>query len=276
MPDLWLRGAQRRPIPQGANDPNINAVGDVFHIAVSELESLYGIFTDGRGIESTGYIRRDGSVEQYRPYNVECDAQAAGNSWHEASGKRVGLCSWESQGMGEGEWTDDQVDTIKRIIRMRHTEWGVPLRVCPTAQSSGFGYHRLFAAWNPNAHSCPGDGRVRQFNNVIVPWMEQGAPGGDWFDMATEAELRQAIRDEVGEALIMVDPAKKETWQLERVLRALLNDEQHLRAAIGSNADRLVQTIVDQAPVEGTITREQFVNAVEVGVANVLRRGVGA
>lgn len=173
MSELWLPGVLRKPIPQGANDPNIIPVGDIFHIAVSEAASLHDYFAErSGGIESTGYIRRDGTIEQYRPLNVECDANGDGNSWL-ADGKRYGFNSWETQGMGDGQWTPQQITSIKRIILWKHQNHGVPLRVCPAWNAAGTGYHRLFNRWNKNGHSCPGPDRVRQFNNVIVPWMKE-------------------------------------------------------------------------------------------------------
>lgn len=181
---LWLPGAIRRPIAPGANDPQIVPVGDVFHVAVSEASSLFDFFDHNpSGIEATGYIRRDGTVEQYRPITVQCDAQAAGNSWSEG-GRLVGLNSWETQGMGAGEWTPEQVDTIKRIIVWKHQAWGVPLRVCPSPTSAGFGYHRLFTAWNPHHHACPGPDRVKQFEQIIVPFLgtAEGMSDVDWTD----------------------------------------------------------------------------------------------
>lgn len=173
---LFIPGAIRKPIPQTSSDPNIIVAGAIFHVAVSEADSLHDFFERDGGIESTGYIRRDGTIEQYRPLNVECDAQFDGNSWIEADGKRYGFTSWETQGMGVGEWTPEQLDAIKKIIRFHHDHWGTPLQMPATWNGRGFGYHRLFSQWNHNNHSCPGDGRVRQFRGVIVPWLRAGAP----------------------------------------------------------------------------------------------------
>lgn len=199
---LWLPGIVKKPLAiDHARDPYIIPAGAVFHIAVSEAASLLGLY-QGRndGIESTGYIRRDGTIEQYRPLNVECDAQLAGNSWI-SGGKRYGLTSWETQGGEFGEWTDAQVASIKRIITAHHTGYGVPLRVNPGPESSGFGYHRLFKAWNPHGHTCPGPDRVKQFHNTIVSWMSQGAPTTekDWFDMATKADLHDELAGFLGD-----------------------------------------------------------------------------
>lgn len=184
---LWLPDAIRKPIPQTSTDPDIIPIGDIFHVAVSKSDSLHDLFEHDGGIESTGYIRFDGKVEQYRPFTVECDAQFDGNSWIGGDGRRYGFNSWESEGMGDGEWTDAQIATIKAIIRFKHREWGHPLRKCPAWNMPGYGYHCLFERWNKTAHSCPGPARVNQFNNIIVPWLRQGAPQED--DMPTPADL---------------------------------------------------------------------------------------
>lgn len=184
---LWLPNVIRKPIPQTETDPTIIPVGDIFHVAVSKSDSLHDLFTHDGGIESTGYIRFDGKVEQYRPFDVECDAQFDGNSWVGLAGRRYGFNSWESEGMGDGEWTPEQMATIKAIIRFKHEKWGHPLRLCPDWNAAGFGYHCLFQRWNKTNHSCPGPARVKQFENIIVPWMKQGAPQED--DMPTPEDL---------------------------------------------------------------------------------------
>lgn len=175
---LFIPHAIRLPIPQTKSDPNIRVAGAVFHIAVTNADSLHGLFENDGGIESTGYIRFDGTLEQYRPLNVECDAQFDGNSWFEGS-VRWGFASFESAGGvpdGGGEWTDKQLLRIKQIIRFIHDQHGVPLQLTNAWNGRGFGYHRLFPQWNHNGHVCPGDARVAQFRHVIVPWMRAGAP----------------------------------------------------------------------------------------------------
>jgi hypothetical protein len=207
MPALWIPDAIRKPIAQGSNDPYITPVGDIFHVAVSEAASLRAYF-DGPsgGIESTGYIRRDGTVEQYRPLNVECDAQGDGNSWV-SGGTRYGFNSWETQGMGDGVWTREQLAAIKKIIAFKHAEYGTPLRLCPAWDAPGFGYHRLFTRWNKNGHSCPGPERVKQFHNIIVPWMNQGGSEDDMPYTDWPKKDREALASDVADAII----AKKVT-----------------------------------------------------------------
>lgn len=159
--------AKHELIPPGANDPAITAIGNIFHVAVSESPDLHDFF-DGPsgGIESHGYIRRDGSVIQYRTLDREADAQGAGNSFT-FGGKRCGFLSWETQGGGLGQWTPEQVATIKRIMRWTHDNGDIPLQQAPAWNRPGNGYHSLFAEWNPNKHSCPGPDRIKQWPSIL-------------------------------------------------------------------------------------------------------------
>lgn len=159
--------AKAELIPPGSNDPAITPIGNIFHVAVSESPDLHDYF-DGPsgGIESHGYIRYDGSVIQYRTLDREADAQAAGNSFT-YDGKLCGFLSWETEGMGTGEWTAAQVATIKRIITWTHVNGGLPLAQAPAWNRPGNGYHSLYPEWNPNKHSCPGPDRIKQWPTIL-------------------------------------------------------------------------------------------------------------
>lgn len=174
VPRGFMPGAIVKNIRPGSNDPAITPCGVIGHIAVSRSDSLHGLFTDDGGIESHFYIRTDGTIEQYRSIYYEADAQAAGNSFIR-DGKRVGFVSVETEGMGPGTWTAAQIASFQQIVVWVHSESPFPLRKCPAWNEPGVGYHRLFREWNPNSHSCPGDARVKQFEDVIVPWLDAGA-----------------------------------------------------------------------------------------------------
>ena len=158
--------AERRLIPPGANDPRINATQVILHVAVSEGASLYDYFRSrSGGVESHFYIRRDGTIEQYRDTAFEADAN------HTANSRAISV---ETQGMAAGEWTPEQVASIKRLLLWARDTHGIPLRRCPRHDAPGVGYHVMFGApgpWTPVAKSCPGPERVRQFDRVLVPWM---------------------------------------------------------------------------------------------------------
>ena len=158
--------AVKKLIPPGSNDPRITATQVILHVAVFEGESLHEFFRDrSGGIESHFYIRRDGTIEQYRDTAYQADAN------HTANDRAVSI---ETQGMGDGEWTPEQVDAIKRLLLWARDEHKIPLRKCPRHDAAGVGYHVMFGApgpWTPVAKSCPGPDRVRQFERVIVPWL---------------------------------------------------------------------------------------------------------
>jgi hypothetical protein len=236
MSKLWLPGAIKKPLPiNPSRDPIIDpAPGDIFHIAVSESASLFDFFKGlPSGVESTGYIRRDGKFEQYRPLNVECDANGDGNSFA-FNGHRGGFNSWETQGGEFGEWSDKQIETIKFIIRFKHDNYGTPLRLAPDWNKAGFGYHRLHNEWNKNGHSCPGPDRVKQFNRVIVPWMRGGAPMKE--DEVDEKDIN-AIADKVVEKLLAapitgLDDGTRTSRSLKGVLAVINNRVAETRDAV--------------------------------------------
>lgn len=158
--------AIKKLIAPGENDPAIEPTQVILHVAVSEGESLHDYFANrSGGVESHFYVRRDGVIEQYRDTAFEADANYTAN-------RRA--ISIETQGMGPGEWTYEQLRAIKQLLLWAKRTHGVPLRRCPRHDAPGVGYHVMFGApgpWTPHVKSCPGPDRIRQFNEVLVPWM---------------------------------------------------------------------------------------------------------
>lgn len=137
----------------------------ILHVAVSEADSLYSYFRDrSGGIESHFYVRYDGTVEQYRDTLLQADANMSANDF---------AVSIETEGLGDGTWTDAQVQSIKDLLSWLHTEHAIPLVVPTKWDGSGVGYHILFMQqWAGGPRSCPGPNRIKQFNDVLVPWMK--------------------------------------------------------------------------------------------------------
>lgn len=174
--------ARLRLIPAGSSDPPIIPVGVILHVAVSEAASLHDYFA-GRsgGIESHAYITRGGVFEQYREFTREADANYRANSFVR-DGRRYGFLSVETQGLERGRWDPPQLDAIKAFLVWAAREYDFPLRPCPGPYAAGVGYHVMFGApgpWTPVAKTCPGPDRVRQFHEVLVPWMAGGAEEDD-------------------------------------------------------------------------------------------------
>jgi hypothetical protein len=189
MTAVILPFAEKKLIPAGINDPYIIPIGVILHVDAANQPDLYSYFNGpSGGIESHCHIRRDGHIYQYRAFNREADANYKANSFIGRDGRRYGFISYETQGFGEGEWTDEQMDSIRRALLWHNEEHRIPLRVCPGPFSPGIGYHTLFGApseWTPVAKSCAGPDRKEQFHNTLVPWFkdaeeEDDMPYSDW------------------------------------------------------------------------------------------------
>lgn len=176
----WMGDAERNEIAPGYSDPPIEVIGAILHVAVSEARSIRPIFMNRNGIESHFYIRRDGSIEQYRSTGYEADANYKANSFVHG-GRRKGYVSIETQGMGPGEWTDAQMASIKRVLSwLDETHESFRMAVAQSPYGGGVGYHSQFlGVWTPVAKSCPGYGRIAQFENDIAPWINGGGKGNE-------------------------------------------------------------------------------------------------
>lgn len=169
-------GARARLIAPGGNDPRITVIGAILHVDAGNSKSLYGYF-DGPsgGIESHFHIPKEGLPEQYRDTAFEADANYHGNSFRGADGRLYGYVSIETQGFVDGEWNAHQLSEIKKLLVWLSKTHNFPLVKCPAHEEPGVGYHILFGApgpWTPVAKECPGPARIRQFDNVLVPWFK--------------------------------------------------------------------------------------------------------
>jgi hypothetical protein len=202
-------GARARLIPPGTHDPKIIPIGVILHVDAGNSGSLYDYFsTKSGGIESHLFIRKDGGVEQYRDTSYEADANFHGNSFV-IDGKTYGFISVETQGLVDGGWTSQQLNEIKKFLVWCHATHGIPLVRCPAWNKPGVGYHVMWGApgpWTPVAKVCPGPDRVKQFEQVLVPWFKTALtpnvnpPNEEDDDMAfTQDQIRAMVQAELEE-----------------------------------------------------------------------------
>lgn len=189
-----------RNIPPGSNDPAIKPRVAILHVDAGNASSLYDLF-NGRsgGIESHFFIKKNGVIEQYRSIYFEADANYLANPF---------AVSIETQGYGEGEWTPEQIASIKRLLLWLRDEADIPLRKCPEWDSSGVGYHIQFGTpgkWTNVRKSCPGPDRIKQFNNTLVPWF--GTAGG-----SSSEEDEVSFEDEYAVWAPGITEAEKAAW----------------------------------------------------------------
>jgi hypothetical protein len=158
--------AVQRIIPPGANDPKITPRIAILHVDAGNADSLYDYFKNrSGGIESHFFVKKDGTVEQYRGIYDQADANLDANDF---------AVSIETQGFAAGEWTDAQLKSIKALLLWLHAEAGIPLVRCTAWDGHGVGYHTMWGApshWTPVAKTCPGPDRIKQFDAILVPWM---------------------------------------------------------------------------------------------------------
>lgn len=215
----WYPKAIVKNIRPGENDPAIKPVGVILHVAVSEGSSLYSYFNGpSGGIESHFYIRRDGTVEQYREAGFEADANYRANSFVE-DGVRKGFLSVETQGMASGEWTAAQMTSIKALIVWAHETYKIPYVVAPDPTGPGIGYHTLFSSWtNVAGKVCPGPDRIRQFKGPLTRWLEEKRAPAPTQNVSLSALIKAAHRDPDASISHVTSPHDVEL--LERALHA--------------------------------------------------------
>ena len=112
-----------------------------------------------------------------------------------------------------------------------------------------------------------------------------GGVAGDEVDMADLNDIRQVVREAMenrrGFSSIIVDLKGKGgqddvRWSLNKVFRALLNDEAHLRALVNRQSDDIVAAITAKLPtstgdnVNVQLSEEQVKQAVRDGLVEVL------
>jgi hypothetical protein len=258
-------------IRPGSNDPRITPRIAVLHTDGGNAENL-GPYFDGPsgGIESHFHISKSGHLYQYRDTDWEADANYRANPF---------AVSIETQGTGAEEWTEAQIVKIVRLLKWLNSTHKIPLRVCDTWDGAGIGWHIQFGSpgpWTPSSKVCPGPKRIAQIGTTIIPALE-----GDWFTMATEEDLRRIIRQEVGNAQIVVDPKGEGKGDdvkqaLNVVLRRLLDDEAHVKETVRRQTQKIKSAIIEEVKKvgasagTGTLSEAQIEAAVEKGLRDVL------
>lgn len=154
------------------------------HVAVSEGSSLHSYFNKSGIPDSHFYVRRDGTVEQYVDTSMRAFADLEGND---------ATISIETQGMGGGTWTPQQVESLAQIYAWAVRTHGVARRIAsdskPGKSSQGLSWHRLGIDGNfpssgilagrlqrgggmhyskSRGKECPGSDRIQQVPQIFA------------------------------------------------------------------------------------------------------------
>ncbi|WP_078864817.1 MULTISPECIES: N-acetylmuramoyl-L-alanine amidase [unclassified Streptomyces] len=229
----WYPGAKKMELqPESDSQPAIKPTQFIVHSIVAPWtpERTYEYWRDSTNLESHFGLGYDGSLGQFIGTETRADANAAAN--RRADG--TGAVSLESASnlQASDPWTPEQVETLIKLGVWLHQKHGIPLRICRTADDPGFGYHRLFDAWNPSAHSCPGDARVKQFREVVFPGIVARATGTtpEEDPMPTPNEVAKAVLTLDGVISVPGAPATNPTWTLSSSITEILKRVDQVKA----------------------------------------------
>lgn len=151
------------------------------------IERTYEFWLRSTNLESHFGLGYDGRLGQYIGTNTRADANASAN---------VRAISLESSAntSNTDPWTDAQIDTLVRVMDWAAEEHDIPRRVCRSWTDPGFGYHRLFPQWSSGGTYCPGDARVKQFKEIVMPRLIAG-------DVEEDMALSQSDIDKIAAAV---------------------------------------------------------------------------
>jgi N-acetylmuramoyl-L-alanine amidase len=178
--------AEDHNIPPGSKDPPLTPRIICIHTMDGTIESAEDRFRGPEGIEAHFGVAMDGRVWQWRDTSRQADSQAAGND-------RCISIETEDKGQPETHWTLIQLQRLVELVNWIGQEHDIPFRMVQSTDERGIGFHRQFPEWNPNNHSCPGNTRLGQLRDELIPGL-----GDDAMSAADVAQLKEHINKKIG------------------------------------------------------------------------------
>jgi hypothetical protein len=182
------------------------------HTAVSN-GTLFNYFNTPGNPVSHFYVYADGSVEQYIDTKFRSSATLEGNPDSitiETEDMGAPFPVWT--GSNVPAWTAAQVFTLAAIVAWTHRVHGIPIVLCPSSKAGtkGCSYHRQGIDpyriaggqfWSKKTGKvCPGDRRVKQWINDVIP-LAQAIAGGNMEVTLSDATVK-GIANEVWAKLV--------------------------------------------------------------------------
>jgi hypothetical protein len=172
-----MPGAVWRPLAEAQTHLQPRKTQVVTHTMVGYLKGTDALFRRSNIVtESTFGVGGpwdgadlDGSIWQWMDSLARADANFAANG--------PGISIETSDGGDPGHpWSAKQIDSLLAIYEWCIKEHGIPRRICRNPNDPGFGYHSLFDEWNHSAHACPGDTRIAQWHDIVIPRLLNPTP----------------------------------------------------------------------------------------------------
>jgi len=214
------------------------------------VESHFGVGGIWGSDKATGL---DGIVYQWVDTEYRADANLDGNH------RLISIETADNAPHSAADilsWTPNQVRAIIRLVATLCKHYDIPAELVPDSKPGrrGIAYHRQgIDPWrvaggetwsNSRGKECPGDRRIAQIRNEIIPGVRAALAPKVEDIMATKAELKEAIREVLAEDKVLktmaegiftadviqapdddlkADP-KNPTWQLRSYLNRLVNN----------------------------------------------------
>lgn len=161
-------------------------------------------------IHSNPGSRLDGQIDQLLDTEVRCVASGVADAWaiaveteDNSAGHQHDIDALTPEALASYIW-------LCRKLRQIHPT--IPARRCTAATGPGaygYGYHSqpMRERWGGSSHNpwtkhqgktCPGDKKVRQYEDHIIPAVTGGpvappAPSKEWDEMATKKEIEDVV-----------------------------------------------------------------------------------
>lgn len=218
--------AQQRILPENATQRAITPRAVILHTAVdgpgdTDLAAYFG--QSSVKAESHFYVTRRGDIVQMMDTTVEADANGTADRWaisietEDDSARR---------GADILPWNPDQLDALVRLVTWCCDTHGIPKARCTSAKlpgAAGIGCHSqpMRERFDGTRHNpwtayqgktCPGDARWAQYPEIVArvagTTTAPPEPAKEWDEMATKAEIADAVRgvveEEVGLAVMAI------------------------------------------------------------------------
>lgn len=173
---MRLKTARWRPVPYKGLHQRLPRRAVLIHTngGGTDKGSLFGwwsgIARKGQHLGAQIQIPWNGKAEQYVDTDLVVYHAYSASEW--AVGIEV-----QDDGDPTKPMTLEQVNTIIAICR----ELQVPAKLLTSSgEGDGVGWHEQYAAWNHDAHKCPGPVREKQVREQILPALK-GRPLPAWF-----------------------------------------------------------------------------------------------
>ncbi|MGV9271336.1 peptidoglycan recognition protein family protein [Kitasatospora sp. NPDC003701] len=174
----WYPGAEKLELqPESDEQPAIVPTQVIFHSIAAPWtpRRIYEYWRDSTNLDCHFGVGYNGAVGQFLGTQTRADANMRANRRPDGTGA-VSI-ETASNSQHTDPWTDAQLAALIALGAWLHREHGIPIRVCRSDSDPGFGYHRLYPAWSDGGTACPGDARVRQFHDIVLPGIAAAAAG---------------------------------------------------------------------------------------------------